>query len=266
MKKTILSLAAIFSGLCLSAQIPNASLENWSNGNPVSWTTANIQPNYINVTQSNQAHAGSSAVKLGVYSSGPSTYGGVVVTSYHTSITTQTDSLTGWYKCNLLNGDEFVVVLSLYENGSSNAFSFTYFANSQSTYTRFAVVATPFVAAGVDSVGISLILDNTSGNPDMNSYVIVDDLHLGSSASGIQEQHNAMNFSAFPNPSSSIIRFTNPEDATLEIYSAEGKLLMSRLQEKGDAELDLSGLPEGLLLLVLRNDNQVSDCKIYHTL
>ncbi|CAN5850017.1 hypothetical protein BH11BAC7_BH11BAC7_18930 [soil metagenome] len=264
MKKTVLSLAFTAFSICAFSQIPNPSFESWTSGQPNGWTTSNAS--FVAVAQSNQAHAGSSAAKVGTANVSSSVVSGFLETSFHTTTITESDSLIGWYKCNLAaTGDELAVVIVMYQGSSTVALGITYFTVSQSTYTRFAAGCMTFVQGPIDSIAIEFDINNSSGDPDINSYAIVDDLHMGS-AKRIHEQQNEVNLFVFPNPSSSLVRFTNLEDATLEIYSAEGKLLMSRLQDKGDAELDLSGLPEGLLLLVLRNDNQVSDCKIYHTL
>jgi hypothetical protein len=53
----------IFSSIILP-QIPNAGFENWTGGEPDGWTSNNIPSLLTTVTQSNQAHTLSSAVKL----------------------------------------------------------------------------------------------------------------------------------------------------------------------------------------------------------
>jgi hypothetical protein len=265
MKKTILSLAFIASGLYAVAQLPNPSFETWSSGQPNGWTTSNTQ-SFIAVTQSNQAHAGSSGAKIGTAQVSSSVVTGFLAAQFHASSITESDSLIGWYKGNFVGtGDELAVTIVMYQGSQTMALGLSYFPVSQSNYTRFAVGCMTFIPGTIDSIAIEFNITNSGGDPDINSYAIVDDLQMGS-ATGIHEQQNAVNLSVCPNPSSSFIRFTNPADATLEIYSAEGKLLMSKSLEKGDAELDLSGLPGGMLLMVLRNDEQIADCKIYHTL
>ena len=52
-----------FLSLTVSAQIPNAGFENWTGGNPDGWISNNV-PGFIEtITQSNNAHSGSYAVR-----------------------------------------------------------------------------------------------------------------------------------------------------------------------------------------------------------
>jgi hypothetical protein len=263
MKKTITTAALICSALILSAQIPNASFENWTSGEANSWQSDNFST-YISVTQSNQAHAGNSAVKLGVVNAAGNNTGGAIQTAYGTSTTQEGDSLSGWYKSNLLNGDQFVVSISMYSAGNMVATSINFFPVSQSSYTRFAVAATQYIVAPVDSIILELLVDNISTPPDINSYAIVDELHLGSSASGIHEQQQAENLSVFPNPFSSHVNFTATEKSTVELYSMDGKLLLSEDVNPGNVELNLSDFPEGIYMMVLKNEKQLFRQEIVH--
>ena len=66
--KNILSLTALFIFFfivqCSYAQIPNGGFENWTGGNPDGWTTNNVTGYLELVTQSNDAHSGSSSAKM----------------------------------------------------------------------------------------------------------------------------------------------------------------------------------------------------------
>ena len=60
----VLCLAFFFySSSSLIAQIPNAGFENWTNGDPDNWLTDNSAPTYTPITQTSDAHSGSSAVQ-----------------------------------------------------------------------------------------------------------------------------------------------------------------------------------------------------------
>ena len=66
MKKFLLFLFAALGALSMSAQtnlLENASFENWTDGKPDHWTTASSAGN-ATLTQSDDAHTGSSAVHL----------------------------------------------------------------------------------------------------------------------------------------------------------------------------------------------------------
>ena len=66
MKKFLLFLFAALGALSMSAQtnlLENASFENWTNGKPDHWTTASSAGN-ATLTQSDDAHTGSSAIQL----------------------------------------------------------------------------------------------------------------------------------------------------------------------------------------------------------
>src|ERR1700719_985484 len=102
--KTLTTLFFSVLGTALFAQIPNASFETWSGGNPTQWVTGNgIFPG--TTTQSSTAHAGSSAAKLNSLGG----LGGFVETTnasdpffYNSG---NPGALNGWYILNSVGGD-----------------------------------------------------------------------------------------------------------------------------------------------------------------
>lgn len=55
--------SVLFININLPAQIPNPGFENWTDGSPDSWLTNNYPGMMTTLTQSSDAHSGSSAVK-----------------------------------------------------------------------------------------------------------------------------------------------------------------------------------------------------------
>jgi hypothetical protein len=65
MKKLSILLSALFYVTALSAQIPNASFENWTNATLDGWT-GSATPSAVDTTvfQSTKAHSGNYAVRI----------------------------------------------------------------------------------------------------------------------------------------------------------------------------------------------------------
>ncbi|HET6990478.1 MAG TPA: T9SS type A sorting domain-containing protein, partial [Bacteroidia bacterium] len=173
--------------------------------------------------------------------------------------------LVGWYKSSFASaGDELAAYVTMYSGTTNVAYGTVYLTVSQSTYTRFAIHSTILMTTSIDSVQLNFIISSSSSAPNINSYAIVDDLHFVSGPSGINEQQHASALSVFPNPANSLINFSVPEKSTLELYGIDGKLLLSKTVDQGNAQLDIADLPEGMMMLVLRNEKQLFRQEIVH--
>jgi hypothetical protein len=267
MRKIITSFAFIFSGLLAHAQVPNSSFENWTSGDPDGWETGNSQ-NAIGITQSNQAHSGSSAARLGVFSVNSTNIGPALSAQYHASTTLPTDSLVFWYKSNFVNsGDCMTIFLTMYQATNAVTFGSGLINTNTSTYTRFAMAAFILQSANIDSVELSFVIGNGTSSPlSLSTYFLLDDANLGTaSSSGVHELQNVSGISVFPNPSASFVNFEVQKKSSVEVYALDGSLVLSQIVEKGNVQLNLADLPEGMLMLVVRNDNNLFRQQIIHT-
>ncbi|MBI4546542.1 MAG: hypothetical protein HY707_01075 [Ignavibacteriae bacterium] len=56
-------IVALSVPLLTFSQIPNASFENWTNGEPDGWATSNSPPDFITTTASSESHTGTKALR-----------------------------------------------------------------------------------------------------------------------------------------------------------------------------------------------------------
>jgi Secretion system C-terminal sorting domain len=198
-----------FRLLSFAQQIPNFSFENWSDGNPVGWSTEN----YADSTQavrSTNAYLGNYAVQINTT---PFTQGGVasaIYTKPYAQLTTTPTTLHGWYIFYRVDTSTvFTIDADIYGHSSiledSVSFNGGFGYPATSIYKEFVTPITyasqPFNA---DSALIMLSISDTNHNSSVGSYVIVDDLFWGYETTNIESILPENNLEqCIPNPASS---------------------------------------------------------------
>jgi hypothetical protein len=226
----------------VSAQIPNAGFESWVSGSPIEWTTNNVPPYLMPVTQSGDAHSGTSAMQGTVISYFTVSYPPIAWSGF--PVSTAHGSLNGWYKFSPVGGDEIEVGVIIFENGSPVAAGGLSWGTSASGYTPFSVPITPS-AITADSAWIEILIipSNSSDSVHFGSTFIIDDLSFGATTS-VQESNSAnpgmFTLSQnYPNPfnPSTKIAYQIPANGMvrLEVYNILGKTLATLVNEEKPA-------------------------------
>jgi hypothetical protein len=167
-------------------QVPGAGFESWAVGAPEGWVTSNAPPVYTNVTQSADAHSGSSAVRgdaIGYYTvvlgatiqSGPGGHG--------FAYANRPASVTGWYKFFQTGGDRFGVNVALYKGGEGGtvvALAASADSTQRSNYTQFNV---PFNYLTSDVPDLCIMQFSTAlpyleSSLHVGTYFLLDDVDL----------------------------------------------------------------------------------------
>jgi hypothetical protein len=258
------------------AQIPNAGFESWTGGIPDNWFTSNFIvggiPYYVNVTQSTDAHGGSSSAQGTVIAVVGSPYAPLMVTGVNGvgfPINSRPEALRGWYKLASDSGDAFDVVISTQKNGQGNGVGALLTATPQPAYREFIVNIYYTNAETPDTAWISIVLANTTtGRTHIGSTFWVDDLSFGSAGTptDVKEFGNGAPTAFaldqnYPNPfnPSTKIQFEIPDArfVTLKVYNLLGQevaTLINGQLEAGRyrAEFDARNLPSGTYLYRLQ--------------
>jgi len=100
-------------------------------------------------------------------------------------------------------------------------------------------------------------LVDTTGSP--NVYFTTD-----CSVSNLNANEENGYIDIYPNPSDNIlnIEIENPDNATLEIYNVNGKLIFSKALNSKFEKIDISGLSRGLYMVKVEQDSAVSVGKV----
>ena len=263
--RSLISLFLFTMTLTLSAQIPNAGFEQWTAGNPDGWVTTNIFGLGTPITQVAPAHSGASAVRGEVITTAfndtlpPLLIGGNIGQGF--PISNRYGSLTGFHKFSPSGGDELIVVVLLYSNGSGIGEGAINISAANSAFSQFTVPIDYYTTDIPDEAIIEItIVDPTSSiiaHP--GSYFILDDLEF-SLATDIQEGFASgvpVEFQLeqnYPNPFNPVtqIRYGLPRDAevTLVIYNQLGQKVATLMEGRQTAgyhtvSFDAAQLPSG---------------------
>jgi len=212
------------------AQVPNGDFEQWSGGQPDGWSTNNFVAGTI--TQTTDAHSGSSAVK-----GANVLFNTIVVPPLLVSgdiglhgfgISQRYTNLTGYYKLTSVGNDLFDVVISMLKNGQVIGAGAEEF-NAASTYTAFSVPINYATSDVPDSCWISFTIANND-TAHVGSVFYIDDLAMNNNATAVKDNIHPLTFKLqqnYPNPfnPTSAIDFEIPvrENVTLTIYNTLGE-------------------------------------------
>lgn len=279
-------IAIVFFSVSTFSQVPNSGFENWTAGEPDTWTTNNATGLFTTVTQSNSAHTGSSALKgevvnvsgfgnftpLVVVDDGLTTNGGFPVTQ-------RFNSLKGYYKLNTSANDKVLIILAMY-TGETGVGAGIVQLNAAASYTQFAFPITydQGFSGTPDRCGIAIQITDATGsgtNVSLGSEMYIDDLLLSMDIVSVDEdQTQPLTFQMeqnFPNPfnPTTKIKFQIAKNdfVSLKVYNVLGNEVATLLNENKPAgsyeiNFDASSLSSGTYFYKLQTGSFVETKKM----
>src|ERR1035437_6877243 len=274
MKTTTYSLIAFaiicllsFAGSSRAQDIPNASFESWTAGSPDGWFGGQI-------TQSSDAHAGSSAASGTVESLGSTTISEGLLSGANgkgVPYAGHPGALHGWYKFTQAETDSFtvIVVLKMADPQHSGAARFA----AKTTSTTYKEFVANFLYVRTENSDTAIISFGVS--PQIGSHVgstwIVDDLSFGVATTGISSDENGsvipsgfeleQNFPNPFNPTTAILyEVPSRSHVKLTVFDQLGRVVETLLNETQDAGryktyFDATKLPSGVYSYTLQTDS-----------
>ncbi|HXX65362.1 MAG TPA: T9SS type A sorting domain-containing protein [Bacteroidota bacterium] len=278
MKRIVLVFSAtLLFPLIAAAQIPNASFETWANGLPSGWTTTNISPFAVPVTETTIAHSGSAALQGTVVSlSGVAAYPPLIWSEF--PISQRYATFSGWYMFTPIGGDSLYGWLIVTNNGSALGYGFFNEKTVRGSYLQFNVPITYFVSGVPDSCEIFFGILGSSANNDtvhVGSTFRLDDLALSGTATAVaqvaQVPHTYALEQNYPNPfnPSTVISYDLASTGTVrltvyDILGREVERLVDGIQSAGSHQVrfDGNGLSSGVYIYRLQSPGAVLERKM----
>lgn len=262
-------LIALLLTLSLSAQIPNAGFENWTNGNPDDWITNNeFTTNATPITQSSNAHTGASALRGEVINLQTLSYTPLMVSgalpNFGFPVSERHDNVGGYYHLNSPGSDnlEFIVTMGVI-NGNDTTFigagTFQASANT-SGYTPF-VADIFYTENGTPNVCIIQVFLGIPFNATIGAYFELDDLDFDVPfTTSIEDEDDVLAgefelLQNYPNPfnPSTSISFNLPKASNVElvVYNQLGQAVSTVVNTRLNAgahsyEWNAGDLPSGV--------------------
>jgi hypothetical protein len=266
MKKILLTSLILLSVMSRShaQNVLNPGFESWTAGNPDSWNT-NSFSGLICVTQSADAHSGSSSARAEVIDAGGPYPPYVAEFSF--PITQNFLTMEFWYKFNGLVNDGIFATVAIYDASSTViGAGVAYISASTSSYVH-AFVPVLYSGTGAASCQVYFTISDTTGggNPQIGSYFLLDDVQLTNNSSGVQEnQLSVHNLKAFPNPSvnKTMLSYSLKTSSAVNIslFDVAGRKMYVRTHERMEAgnheeTIDVSELAAGKYICLLQTDS-----------
>jgi hypothetical protein len=224
-----------------SAQIPNAGFENWAAGVPTDWITDNVPLTLTPITQSNDAHSGTSSMQGTTVSYLTVNYAPTASADF--PISARYSSFNGWYKFSPLGGDSLELHAIFYKSSSPIAYAQLITGAGVSSYTQFTLPMTYISLDVPDNAMIEFLIYSPGSNANVGSTFKIDDLTFGP-ATGVQGSSTIIPAvfalsQNYPNPfnPSTKITYQIPTDGMvrLEIYNILGKTMATLVNEQKPA-------------------------------
>ncbi|MFY0644622.1 MAG: T9SS type A sorting domain-containing protein [Bacteroidia bacterium] len=188
--KNLYLLLCLFLFANLNAQnVPNRGFENWADKfhfeNTQYWLTSNFQDGSMNVNKSGDAHSGNHAIEL--RNNADSTFGYFLMGTVGENgpdggapYTSDFDSVTGWYKCNIPAGDTALVMTFKY-SPTDTTMVMSPISGIVNTWTRFSF---PVPTHSQNEVFFGVVsTDPFDDNVfDPNTWILIDDVAFVNSA------------------------------------------------------------------------------------
>jgi len=262
------------------AQIPNGDFESWTAGNPTGWLTDNVATVATPITQTSDAHGGSSAVRGEVLSFFGNAYPGYIYNYGHAfPINQRYAQLNGYYKLSPQGNDRFYVVVWFYSKDQLIAENYGQFG-AASSYTQFSIPlvyvnadtpdsASIFIAAGQDT--------SQNANANVGTVFFVDDLSFSGTATAVEDNAQPISFKLnqnYPNPfnPTTTISYSIPKSSyvSLKVYDILGNevnTLVSGEKSAGYYQLKFDGskLASGVYFYRLTAGNKTDVKKLLLT-
>lgn len=254
--------------------IPNPGFENWNGGEPVSWFTSNV-PGITPVTQSGNAHSGSSALRGEVLDIG----GGIPYVPAVTSgnfpnlgfpVSQRYTQLSGYYQLTPVGPAFLLIQVLMFKNGAGIGVGIVQLSTPANSYTQFATNIAYGSQEIPDSALINITVFDSSGMYNIGSNFLLDDLQFGN-VTGISDQdgqHLPQQFilnQNYPNPfnPSTTFSFTLAQrsDIQLTVYNQLGQVVATVARgahSAGEHQIhwDAANLPGGVYYYRLQIGNE----------
>jgi len=248
LKTVITSLLIYLFFSTATAQILNPSFEDWNAFDPVNWTSLDESGGIDGITESSDAHEGSSSVRMEVVD-----LGGFAFPPYLWSIddngnlhpvSQKHGSLKGWYKFSPQGNDGLYIVVAMLDSDSTwvggGAFPFQ---SAVSNWTEFdiPIYYNPGTPDPVQTF-ISIFIFDSTGQANSGSFALID--HLSFTSPSDVEQISGMpeDFSLsqnYPNPfnPSTTIEYSIAEASfvQLKVYDILGNEVADLVNEEQSA-------------------------------
>ncbi len=253
-------------------QIPNNGFENWTStvsyDDPNGWATMNslCAGPFYSVTKSADHYPnniGSFAIRIESNTSLTQISGGwgVIATKAFDfpfkpafPITNNPERLCGYVKFIPENGDEAIIRIILFNNGTEVASSSTTITSTDEIWQPFSVEIDQYDAA--DSATIIVMSWTPMGpedGPNGNSILYLDNLSFDNHISSIETPGIDFNWNIYPNPASNIIRFESTQwmefPFLMNLYNASGTLVKTELIKENNQNILIQELSNGLYLI-----------------
>ena len=251
-------LVVLISFSFIRSQVPNGGFENWTAGEPDFWTTNN-DDTLITISQSSDAHSGSSALNGKAINYLPPFLPvmGPILLCEGTDgngfpITARFNSLKGFYKFNPQGGDQLYISVYLSQD-TMGIGAGAILLNGASSYTEFGVPIA-FVNPGTPNLCYIVIeMINPVGGiiATLGSEMYIDDLELSMDiVSDVKDEFQPIAFKLeqnYPNPFNPSTRIkyqvSSSSQVTLKVYDILGNEVATLVNEEkpaGSYEVDFS--------------------------
>jgi hypothetical protein len=224
-----------------SAQIPNSGFETWTAGVPSGWVTDNVAPLIVPISQSSDAHSGTSSMQGATVPYLTVNY--PAETSADFSINARYSFFKGWYTFTSVGGDSLYIHAIFYKGTNPIAVAQFFTGTSVSSFTQFNVPMTYFSSEVPDAAMIEILAISTTGAYNIGTTYKIDDLSFGE-VTAVQEavSEKPAGFAIsqnYPNPfnPSTTISYQIPNDGTvrLEVYDVMGRNVTTLVNEEKTA-------------------------------
>ncbi len=306
MKKIYVLLLAVLPILTFAQYVENSSFENWETelgkDEPVDWNSiqtglpANIAALAPKVmSQSTDAHTGMYSIKLtcvstfGIVATGVAsnarffadfdptkgyTFTDPTDSRWNTSVSTQPDSLVGWYKYEP-SGADITEVKALIHTGeakvpdvdSTNYIGSAVFPIGNTTVSNWTRFSVPFnYTSSATPEYVMILLSSGNGtNATAGSVAYYDDIELiynTVSTGASLEEENISVFSFENHINIDLRKIQNNEPIAVYIYDVLGKLVWNKPVQNGIVNV-VNELPSGIYICTLKSGATVMNKKVW---
>lgn len=273
--KTISSTVLLFCICHASAQVPNSGFENWSNGNPVSWTGMTGGPGYNTVTQFAPGYAGASAAKGTVIDFNGFPIGPVLsstdVNNNGFAVTQNYAAVNYYYQTNLDPNSSFAAIVNMEDATGTVIGGGTAFTTTNISSWTLSTIPIFYTPGSATECIISFMITNPFGLP-VGDYFLVDEVTLSASVGLHENELNGFNIEKIsPNPAYDQVSvyYSLAQDNGIELQLADitGRIVKqlrieNEIAGRHKIMLDVSGLNAGNYLLTLSSGQYLLTRKI----